>query len=391
MDGEGALAVFAKARELDRRGKSVIHLELGEPDFHPSRAVIQAAQQALDAGRDRYCPPAGIPELREAIAQFLQRTRSLSASADNILVTPGCKFALFLSLFATVEEGDEVLHPDPGFPMYASIVRALGGIPVPYHLRPERNFQPDWDEIATTCSERTKIVILNSPSNPTGAVLDDRALLRFAELAAAHHLSVISDEIYAGIVYSGKHVSIATLPGMAERTIVLDGFSKSFAMTGWRLGFVVAPKDVVPSLEMVAVNSFTCAPEFVQWAAIEALSRHTETLGTMVSEFNKRRRQFVAGLGEIPGFRCELPRGAFYAWVEVAETGLSAEELCDLMLREAGVAAIPGPAFGRAGEHFVRFSFVNSISVLADAVERIRRLSCKWKAPALVRPRSTPC
>lgn len=384
MTGEGALSVYARAKELEREGRSIIHLELGEPDFHPASPTSEALKRAIDEGKDRYCPVAGVPALREAIAQYLLRTRDVRVSADNIVIAPGCKIALFMALMALVDPGDEVLYPDPGFPGYSSIVLGLAGVPVPFELSDRNHLQPDPDEIAAKITARTKIVITNSPGNPTGTVYTDKVQRRIAELAGKHDLLVLSDEIYARIIYRGQYLSMLSYPGMEERTLIIDGFSKSFAMTGWRLGYTVAPPRIVPALQMLAVNSYTCVAEFSQYGAIEALNDSTGATPRMVAEFSKRREQFVRDLNGISGFRCRAPEGAFYAWVNISETGMSAEELCRIMLEEAGVAAIPGAAFGLAGKNFVRFSFASSTATLQQAVERIQRVSSAWqRGPAI--------
>lgn len=385
MSGEGALSVYARAKELEREGRSIIHLELGEPDFHPSASVNQALTRAVDEGKDRYCPVAGVPALREAIAAYLHETRSLTISPDNIVIAPGCKIALFMAMMALVDPGDEVLYPDPGFPGYSSITLGLGGVAVPFELSERTHLQPDPDEIAGKITPRTKILITNSPGNPTGTVYTDEVQRRMAELAVKHDLLVLSDEIYARIIYGGRYISMLSYPGMEERTLIIDGFSKSFAMTGWRLGYTVAPPRIVPALQMLAVNSYTCVAEFTQYGAIAALKDREGATPRMVREFEKRREQFVRDLTRIPGFRCSPPEGAFYAWVNISETGMSAEELCRIMLEEAGVAAIPGAAFGGAGAEFIRFSFASSTAKLQEAVQRIQRVSSAWQRPAAVR------
>lgn len=382
MSGEGALSVFARAQELEKQGRSIIHLELGEPDFHSSATVNEAAKRALDEGKDRYCAVAGVPALREALAVYLHETRDLRVLPENIVIAPGCKIALFMALMALVDPGDEVLYPQPGFPGFASIVLGLGGVAVPFELSERNRFQPDPEEIAAKITRRTKALITNSPSNPIGTVYTDAVQRHIAELAIEHDLLVLSDEIYARIIYGGKYVSMMSYPGMEERTLVLDGFSKSFAMTGWRLGYVVAPPRIVPALQMLAINSYTCVSEFLQYAAIEALKDREGATPRMVREFEGRREQFVRDLNRVPGFRCALPDGAFYAWVNIAETGISAEELCRILLEEAGVAAIPGAAFGPSGAEFVRFSFASSTANLKEAVERILRVSNAWQATA---------
>jgi aspartate/methionine/tyrosine aminotransferase len=379
MSGEGALSVYARAKELEREGRSIIHLELGEPDFHPSASVNQALKRAVDEGKDRYCAVAGVLPLREAIATYLHDTRNLKISASNIVIAPGCKIALFMAMMALVDPGDEVLYPDPGFPGYPSIALGLGGTPVPFTLSERNHFQPDPDEIAAKITSRTKCLIANSPGNPTGTVYTDEVQRRLAELAVENDLLVLSDEIYARIIYGGQYISLMNYPGMEERTLIIDGFSKSFAMTGWRLGYAVAPPRIVPALQMLAVNSYTCVAEFSQYGAIEALHDREGSTPRMVREFTKRRQQFIRDLNRVPGFRCSQPEGAFYAWVNIAETGFSADELCRIMLEEAGVAAIPGAAFGSAGTDFIRFSFASSTATLQEAVERILRVSATWQ------------
>lgn len=379
MTGEGALAVFAQAKQLERQGRSIIHLELGEPDFHPPNSVLEAATQALREGKDRYCPVAGIPALKEELAHYLHRTRKLSVSPDNVVIAPGCKIALFLAMMALIEPGDEVLYPDPGFPGYASITLGLGGVPIPFELSEKNHLQPDPDEIAAKITSRTKILLANSPGNPTGTVYTDQVQRRIAELAVKHDLLVLSDEIYARIIYGESYKSLLSYPGMEDRTLIIDGFSKSFAMTGWRLGYAVAPPYIVPALVMLVMNSYTCVAEFTQYAAIEALRDREQATPKMVQEFATRRQQFIRDLNQVPGFRCHAPEGAFYAWVNITETGTTAEEVCRIMLEEAGVAAIPGAAFGPAGKDFVRFSFASSSATLKEAVDRIQRVSSAWQ------------
>lgn len=382
MTGEGALSVFARAKELEAGGRSIIHLELGEPDFHPGQSVIDSAVRALADGKDRYCAVIGVPELREEIAVYLARTRSITVSPENIVLAPGCKIALFLAMMALLEPGDEVLYPDPGFPGYPSITLGLGAVPVPFELSPRNHLQPDPAEIAAKITRRTRMILTNSPGNPTGTVYTDAVQRAIAELAVQHDLWVLSDEIYARILYGGEYLSMLRYPGMAERTLILDGFSKSFAMTGWRLGYTVAPPEVVPALAMMAVNTYTCVAEFAQYAAIDALRDREDNTERMVREFASRREQFVGDLNRIPGFRCQLPEGAFYAWVDITGTGMPAEDLCRILLEEAGVAAIPGAAFGPCGKDFVRFSFASSMLNLQEATERIAKVSTAWQGIA---------
>ena len=380
LTGEGALAVFARAKELEKQGRSIIHLELGEPDFHPAAPVVDTLRSAVAAGRDRYVSTRGIPALRQAIADYLWQTRGLRIASEEVLVAPGCKMALSLAMLALIEPGDEVLYPDPGFPIYPSFTRGLGATAVPFFLEEKNQFQPDIAEIAAKISPRTKVLIFNSPNNPTGTVVSDAALAQFAELAAKHDLWVLSDEIYARILFGGTYKSIWALPGMAERTVIIDGFSKSFAMTGWRLGYAVAPRQVIDAMDLLVLNTFTCAAEFTQVAAIEALRDSTDAVNAMVTEYRKRRDLFVNGLNRLPGFRCQAPAGAFYAWVNIEDTGLTAEKLATLLLEEAGVAAIAGAAFGAAGKSYLRFSLVSARNLLEEALERIERVSVRWRA-----------
>ena len=379
LTGEGALAVYTRAKELEKQGRSIIHLELGEPDFHPAAPVVDALRVAVAEGRDRYVSTRGIPPLREGIADYLKRTRKLDVRAEQVLVAPGCKMALALAMMALIEPGDEVLYPDPSFPIYPSFTRGLGAKAVSYALREKNRFQPDVAEIAAKITPKTRMLIFNSPNNPTGTVFSDRTLLQIAELARKHDLWVIADEIYARILFNGEYKSIWALPGMADRTVIIDGFSKSFAMTGWRLGYAVAQTRVIDALDMLVLNTFTCTAEFTQVAGIEALLDITSAVPAMVHEYRKRRDLFVAKLNKIPGFRCQSPDGAFYAWVNIEETGRTAEEVQKTLLEEVGVAGIAGAAFGAEGKNFLRFSLVSATHLLEEALERIRRVSSHWR------------
>ncbi len=380
LNGEGALAVYSRAKELERQGRSIIHLELGEPDFHPAAPVVDALRDAVAAGRDRYCSTRGVPALRQAIADYLKRTRRLDVASEQVLVAPGCKMALALAMMALIEPGDEVLFPDPSFPIYPSFARGLGATAVSYGLEEKNKFQPDLDEIARKITPRTTMLIFNSPNNPTGTVFSDAVLEKLAGLATKHDLWVIADEVYARILFSGEYKSIRSLPGMVERTVIIDGFSKSFAMTGWRLGYAVAPVEVIDAMDLLVLNTFTCAAEFTQVAAIEALRDSTNAVEAMVAEYRKRRDLFVAGLNQVPGFRCQVPDGAFYAWVNIEDTGLSAEEVQKFLLEEAGVAGIDGAAFGPGGKSYLRFSLVSARNLLEEALERMQRVSVHWRA-----------
>jgi aspartate aminotransferase len=380
LTGEGALAVFSRAKELEKEGRSIIHLELGEPDFHPSAAVVDAMRAAVAAGRDRYVSTRGIPPLREAIAEYLKRTRKLDVATEEVLVAPGCKMALALAMMALIEPADEVLYPDPSFPIYPSFTRGLGAKAVPYALLEKNQFQPDIAEIAEKITPKTKVLIFNSPNNPTGTVFSDAVLAQISELAKKHDLWVIADEIYARILFNGEYRSIWAIAGMADRTVIIDGFSKSFAMTGWRLGYAVARKNVIDAMDMLVLNTFTCTAEFTQVAAIEALRDDAQAVPAMVEEYRKRRDIFVKKLNTIPGFRCQPPDGAFYAWVNIEETGMPAEAVQKLLLEEVGVAGIAGAAFGAEGKNYLRFSLVSATNLLEEALDRIQRVSTRWRA-----------
>jgi aspartate aminotransferase len=380
LTGEGALAVFSRAKELEKEGRSIIHLELGEPDFHPSAPVVDAMRAAVAAGRDRYVSTRGIPPLREAIAEYLKRTRKLDVATEEVLVAPGCKMALALAMMALIEPGDEVLYPDPSFPIYPSFTRGLGAKAVPYALLEKNQFQPDIAEITEKITPKTKVLIFNSPNNPTGTVFSDAVLAQISELAKKHDLWVIADEIYARILFNGEYSSIWAIAGMADRTVIIDGFSKSFAMTGWRLGYAVARKNVIDAMDMLVLNTFTCTAEFTQVAAIEALRDDAQAVPAMVEEYRKRRDIFVKKLNTIAGFRCQPPDGAFYAWVNIEETGMPAEAGQKLLLEEVGVAGIAGAAFGAEGKNYLRFSLVSATNLLEEALDRIQRVSTRWRA-----------
>lgn len=383
LTGEGALAVFSRAKELEAQGRSIIHLELGEPDFHPAAPVVDAVRAAVANGRDRYVAPPGILPLRTAVAGYLVRTRKLNVTPDQVLVAPGCKMALALTMMALIQPGDEVLHPDPSFPIYPSFTRGLQGAPIWYALHEQNRFQPDIAEIAAKITAKTRVLIFNSPNNPTGTVFSHQAIEQIAELARQHDLWIIADEIYARILFSGEYKSIWSLSGMPERTVIIDGFSKSFAMTGWRLGYAVAPTHVIDALEMLVLNTFTCTAEFTQIAAIEALNDSTNAVSAMVEQYRQRRDLFVAGLNRISGFRCQSPDGAFYAWVNIEGTGKSAEQIQSILLEEVGVAACAGAAFGAEGKNYLRFSLANATHLLEEALDRMQRASVHWRAAVL--------
>jgi aspartate/methionine/tyrosine aminotransferase len=369
---ETAFSVLARARELERQGREVVHLEIGEPDFDTPAHVRDAAAAALAAGETHYCPSAGIPELREEAARFLARTRAVDVDPANVLVGTGAKPFLFFGILATCNPGDEVVYPDPGFPIYESAIRWAGATPVPLPLLEERDFAFDLADLESRLSSRTKLVILNSPQNPTGGALSPDETNAAAALLADSGAWVLSDEVYSQMVYDGDFASVATHPGLLERTILLDGLSKTYAMTGWRCGFAAVPEPLVDPLVRFFVNSTSCVPPFVQLAGVTALSGPQDEPRAMVEEFRARRELVVAGLNELPGVSCRLPKGAFYAFPNVSGVPLETDELADRLLHEAGVAVLAGSAFGEHGTDNLRISYANSRENLALALQRIR-------------------
>jgi len=382
---ETAFEVLARARALEAKGRHVIHLEIGEPDFDSPRAVVAAGVAALERGETHYTPSAGIPELREAIAAYLKRARGLAYEPSQIIVTPGAKPIMFYAILALVENGDEAIFPDPGFPIYASMISFAGAKPVSLPLREEREFVPDVEELRSLITPRTKLLILNSPQNPTGGVMSPEAVREIAAIARERDLWVLSDEIYAEIIYEGTHRSIAAEPDLAERTIVLDGFSKTFAMTGWRLGFGAFPRALVEGVTKLATNSVSCTASFTQRAGVVAISQRPAEVDQMLAEFRRRRDAIVAGLNKIEGVRCRTPRGAFYVFPNITGLDLGdAKTVADRLLNEAGVAALAGTAFGAAGEGHLRLSYANSLENLNTAVERIGDWSRNARSAALL-------
>jgi aspartate/methionine/tyrosine aminotransferase len=374
MEGIGTETAFeaaARARALEAEGRSVIHLEIGEPDFDTPANIIAAAHGALDSGWTHYVPPLGIPALREAIAADARLRKGFAAEAANVVVTPGAKPIMFYALLALIDSGDEVIYPDPGFPIYESMTRVAGGTPRPYALREENDFRIDLDELRSLVSPRTKLIIFNSPHNPTGGVLKREDIEAIAHIARERDILVMADEIYARDLYEGEHLSIASLPDMAERTIVLDGFSKTFAMTGWRLGFGVLPEPLVEPVTRLVVNSVSCTAAFSQHAAIAALEGPWAPVEAMVASLRERRDLVVAGLNAVDGITCQEPAGAFYAFPRVAELGLPAAELADRLLEDAGVALLPGTAFGGHGEGYLRLSYATAAERLREGLDRI--------------------
>ena len=368
---ETAFEVLNRARALERQGKSIIHLEIGEPDFKTPANVTDAGIEALRAGWTHYGPSAGYPELRDAIAQEVSRTRDVPVSPEEVVVVPGGKPIIFFSILALINAGDEVIYPNPGFPIYESMIRYVGGRAVPIRLREEKDFSLDTGELAGLITDRTRLIILNSPHNPTGGVLSKRDIEQIAEAIGDRNIFVLSDEIYSRLIFEGRHHSIVSEPGFKNRTILLDGFSKSYAMTGWRMGYGVMRPDLAVQIARLMTNSNSCTASFTQMAGIEALRGDQSSVEQMRREFQQRRDMFVAGLNKISGFTCRMPKGAFYVFPNITQTGLKSKALADALLDEAGVACLSGTSFGEFGEGYLRFSVANSRENLARALKRI--------------------
>ena len=369
---ETAFEAAARARALEATGRDVIHLEIGEPDFDTPRNVSEAAARALlDDGATHYTAATGITDLREAIASDVRRWKGIETTPDQVVVTPGAKPIMFYAMLALVDDGEEVIYPNPGFPIYESMARYVGGVPVAAPLREENDFRMDVEEVASLVTPRTRLLVLNSPHNPTGSILTGDDIRRLAEIAVEHDLVVLADEIYGRLQYTGEPLSIATLPGMAERTITLDGFSKTFAMTGWRLGYGVLPEWLVPAFSRLVINSVSCTNAFAQAGAVEALTGPQEAADAMRTEFIARRQLMVDGLNAIPGVTCVMPHGAFYTFPNVSGFERTSAEIADHLLYDAGVCGLAGTAFGRHGEGHLRFSYANSRENLARAIERV--------------------
>jgi aspartate/methionine/tyrosine aminotransferase len=369
---ETAFEAAARARALEATGREVIHLEIGEPDFDTPANVREAAKRALDSGATHYAPFPGIPDLRAAIAEDFSARRGMDVPPDRVFVTVGGKGVMYYAIMALVDPGDEVIVPDPGYPIYASVTRFVGGTAVPIPIRQENDFRLDIDELEGLVTPKAKMLVLNSPANPTGGVLTRGDLERIAVIAQEHDLMVLSDEIYSRILYEGEHVSIATLPGMAERTIVLDGFSKTYAMTGWRLGYAIIPESLAFAFGRLIINSISSATTFAQVGAVEALRGPQDAVDAMVEEFRARRDLVVDGLNSLPGFRCLRPKGAFYVFPDVSGTGKTGDELAHLLLHEAGVSVLSGTAFGEIGTNHIRLSYATSRSQISRAIEKMR-------------------
>jgi aspartate/methionine/tyrosine aminotransferase len=368
---ESAFDVLGKARALERQGRDIIHLEIGEPDFATPPHIVAAAKKALDDGYTHYGPTPGLPELREAIARHVSETRGIPVQPDQVVITPGAKPIMFFSILALVNPGDEVILPDPGFPIYASVVRFAGGVPVPIPLMEQRDFGFDLDEFERRAGPQTKLIILNSPQNPTGGVLSPTDLRRIAAVAQRHWIPILSDEVYRRFSYGESPHSIASLPGMADLTILLDGFSKAYAMTGWRLGYGVMPVPLAEAVSRLMVNSNSCTASFTQIAGLAALEGDQRDSLAMVEAFRRRRDLVVAGLNAIPGVSCRTPAGAFYAFPNVTAFGRPAQVIADHLLQDAGVAVLAGTGFGQYGEGYLRLSYAASETRLSQALDRM--------------------
>ncbi len=372
---ESAFEVLAKARALEAQGREMIHLEIGEPDFDTPRHIVEAGMEAISAGFTHYGPTAGLPELREAIARNSREVRGTNTDPANVVVTPGAKPIMFYVLLALAEPGVEVIYPNPGFPIYESMIKFSGATPVPMQLLEEKNYHPDLDSLPGMITDNTRLLILNSPENPCGSALSKQELETIANEVLQHPgLYVLADEIYKDILYTGEHYSISSIPGMQDRTIILDGFSKSFAMTGWRLGYGIMPEELVPHVVKLAVNSVSCAASFTQKAAVAALEGPRNEVEAMVAEFGVRRRLITDGLRGIPGVNCPEPEGGFYVFPSIKGTGLSSGEFEERAMNEAGVALLSGSAFGEYGEGYVRLSYANSQDTIKKAVSQLDQL-----------------
>jgi len=366
---ETAFEVLVKAKALQAQGRDIVHLEIGEPDFDTPRNIIDAAVDALHKGFTHYGPSAGLMELREVIAQHVSETRRVNVAPDEVVVVPGGKPIIFFSILALAEQGDEVIYPNPGFPIYESMINYVGAKAVPIRLREELDFRLDIDELAALINDRTKLIILNSPQNPTGGVLEKIDIDRIAQSIGDRNIMVLSDEIYSRLIFEGEHHSIMSIDGMKDRTILLDGFSKTYAMTGWRMGYGVMRPDLATHISRLMTNSSSCTASFSQIAGIEALRGPQKSVDAMRAEFKKRRDVMVAGLNKIKGFSCRLPHGAFYVFPNIRATGWPSKKLADALLDDAGVAALSGTAFGEFGEGYLRFSVANSIENIEKALD----------------------
>jgi aspartate/methionine/tyrosine aminotransferase len=376
---ESAFEVLAKAKALEAKGKDVVHLEIGEPDFDTPDNIREAGAKAIWDGYTHYSNAQGIPELRSAIAEVVGKEKGLTVKPEEVFVTPGAKPIMFFGMLALVDEGDEVIYPNPGFPIYESVIEFLGAKAVPAKLEESKEFCFDVDALRKLVTPKTKMIIINSPQNPTGGVLCREDLEAIAEMARKNNIWVLSDEVYCRILYEGEFMSIASLPGMREHTIVLDGFSKTYAMTGWRLGYGIMPEELAHRLTQIQINATSCTCTFAQVAGTEGIRGDQSASNAMVAEFKKRRDVIVDGLNEIPGITCLRPKGAFYVFPNITGTGMKSQELSDLLLNEAGVAGLPGTAFGAEGEGYLRFSYANSVANIQKALKNIAATLAKVK------------
>jgi aspartate/methionine/tyrosine aminotransferase len=377
---ETAFRVLAKAQALEAKGIDVVHLEIGEPDFDTPKNICDAATKALGEGCTHYCNSQGIVPLRTEIAKEMGRTRGITIDPNRVVVTPGAKPIMFYSILALLEEGDEAIYPNPAFPIYESMINFVGAKPVPIPLREELDFRFDIDELRSKITPHTKLIIINSPQNPTGGVLELDDIHAIADIAQEHDIIVLSDEVYEHIIYEGEPSSIASLPGMLDRTIILNGFSKTYAMTGWRLGYAVMPPELVDPIVGLIVNSVSCTATFIQHAGIEALTGPQDSIASMVAEFKKRRDLIVDGLNAIPGISCRRPKGAFYVFPNVKKLGMDSSQLANYLLNEAGVATLSGTDFGKYGEGYIRLSYANSMENIEKALKKIEMAVAKLKA-----------
>ena len=377
LESEGAFVVLAKAKQLEREGKSIIHLQIGEPDFDTPRNICDAGIKAINDGHTHYAPSGGIPEAREVAAKYMSDTRNIKLGPEQLIIMPGCKPLIFCAMMALISEGDEVIVPDPGYPTYRSVTKFLGAKPVPIKLREENDFRFLVDDVKALVNSKTRMIILNSPENPSGGMLTWDDLEAIYDIAKKNDLWVLSDEIYSRIIYDVEFKSISAIPGAMERTIAIDGLSKTFAMTGWRLGFAAMPKELADYMFTIAINNFSSTATFTQHAMIEALTGPQDDIDKMVAEFRIRRDTIVDGLNGIDGISCLRPEGAFYAFPNVTGTGLTSDEFADMMLNEAGVACLAGTAFGDNGEGYVRFSYANSVENIKEALDRMKRTLAK--------------
>ena len=380
IQGESAFAIFSKANELEAKGMNVIHLEIGQPDFKTPENIIDAAKKAMSDGYTGYGPTLGYNELREAVADYVKEYKNIDATKDNVVIVPGGKPTMFFTMLTLVEPGDEVIYPNPGFPIYESCIKFARGIPVPMPLTADNDFRLDVEKLKSLITPKTKLIIINNPGNPTGGIFEKEDILAIADILKDRpDIFVLSDEIYDRLMYDGETISIASIPEMRDRTLVLDGFSKTYAMTGWRIGYCVANVDIIKKFEMIMVNSVSCTCSFTQMAAVEALKGPQDSVVEMKNKFKERRDWLVNALNEIDGIKCCMPRGAFYAFPDISSFGLSSKEFADRLLEEEGIALAWGTSFGEYGEGHIRISYATSLENLKEAVERLKRFTLKLK------------